>query len=461
MSEAAVLMSGLDTLPSAAGVPASPAGTAPGGGFAGILSESMQGAREMDSPPPAPAATALPAEGDGEGSPQMGKPLPVGWASAEEDVAFLDAFPLEGVPALEVMETGLPVMLPPLPVASAGFMGLPFGGPTQPDFAALPVATSQPNPSPTLTVPGTNPLPAAAATASPATSEPAAAPSAALPAAPPAADVVNPLPPLETAAAGRELRLPDWQALRMARAGGLDSRPAASQVASLNKPEGSASADSQDVLQMLGLRPASASAMPASVDGGRPMMSFLPERFLGEGQTANPSILSTGSDTVSTGAFSTLIPAAAGSGSGALPTVSVATPVAQGNWSQDIGQRVTWLANQEIREAQIQLNPRHLGPVEIRIAYGQEQQLSVSFIAHHPQAREALDAMLPRLREMFDAQGLNLADVSVSQESFTDRRRAAYANGSSKGFNGVGADMEDTAAPPPLMRAVGLFDAYA
>lgn len=470
MSEAAVLISGLDTLPSAAGVPASPAGTAPGSGFAGVLSQSMQGADGVESPPPPPPAAAVPAETRGEDSPQSGNPLPLNVAKVEGDgdAVLTEAVSWVSVPVLDALETGLPVTSSPLPASSADVAGLRPGGLTQPtDIAALPAAASPSNSGPTVTIPSTNPLPAVAGTVPSATLEPAAASSAAssatLAAAPPAAGALPPMPALETQAAGRESLQPDWLAMRMAKAGGLDQRPAVTQAASLNRQDRKDAAGGEDFLQMLGIRPAStaAVAVPSGADGGRSMMPFLPERFLGEGQTANLSALSAGTDTSSTSAFSMMSPAASAPGSGALPTVSVATPVGQGNWSQDIGQRVTWLANQEIRTAQIQLNPQHLGPVEVRISYGQEQQLSVSFIAHHPQAREALDAMLPRLREMFDAQGLNLADVSVSQESFTERRRAAYAN-PAKGFGGAGLALEETDIPPSMMmRAEGLFDAYA
>jgi len=89
------------------------------------------------------------------------------------------------------------------------------------------------------------------------------------------------------------------------------------------------------------------------------------------------------------------------SGSGFMPTMSVATPVGQAGWATEMGQRVAWLAQGELREAQLQLHPRSLGPVEVRIAYGHEQQLNVSFSAANPLAREALDAALPRLREVY------------------------------------------------------------
>lgn len=470
MSDAAVIVPGLDTLSVASGAPAAAAGAAPGGGFAGVLAERMQGAHGADNPPPTAAQGAVPAAGRGEASPPMGKPLPVEPVTADGEPTFLAALPLETVPAVGV-ESGLSVTLSPLPVSAAGVVGIHPNGQTQAteDSAALPLTPSRSNSALTVTspvtTPVTNPLPSVAANVASATHESAAASSVAPVGAPLEATAANPLQAVEAHAASRESRLPDWQALRMARAAGLDSRPAVAQAMSLNKQDGADSGDSQDFLQLLGMRPIAntAATLPANADGGRPLMSFMAERFPGEGQMASLSTLLSGTEVDAAGAFSsTLARTTASPGIAALPTLSVASPVGQGSWSQDMGQRVTWLANQEIREAQIQLNPRHLGPVEVRIAFGQEQQLNVSFVAHHPQAREALDAMLPRLREMFDSQGLNLANVNVSQESFTERRRDYSTNPNApRGYAGAGDAIDELDIPPPIAMATGLFDAYA
>ncbi len=113
---------------------------------------------------------------------------------------------------------------------------------------------------------------------------------------------------------------------------------------------------------------------------------------------------------------------------GALPALTMSTPVGQPAWASELGQRVTWLANSELREAQLQLKPRSLGAVDVRIVYGPDQQLSVSFSAANPVAREALDASLPRLREMFEQQGLHLADANISRESPAEREQRNSMN---------------------------------
>jgi flagellar hook-length control protein FliK len=154
---------------------------------------------------------------------------------------------------------------------------------------------------------------------------------------------------------------------------------------------------------------------------------------------------------------------------GGVPMLNVATTVGQPGWANEIGQRVTWLANSELREAQLQLHPRQLGPIEVRIVLGQEQQMNVSFTATNPATREALDAAMPRLREMLEQQGLNLANSDVSHESFAEQRRRNQADteaesGAESSMAQAGDDadaMESALLSPRMMVGEGMIDAYA
>ncbi|HEC18560.1 MAG TPA: flagellar hook-length control protein FliK [Gammaproteobacteria bacterium] len=157
-------------------------------------------------------------------------------------------------------------------------------------------------------------------------------------------------------------------------------------------------------------------------------------------------------------------------GPGASPALSLASPVGQPAWATELGQRVTWLANKELREAQLQLHPRNLGVVDVRIVYGADQQLNISFSASNPIARDALDASLPRLREMLEQQGLQLADANISQDSPTEReaRHSHAQEGGARlaplhrGADPVGSSLETgLSSPPPQWLAEGMLDAYA
>jgi flagellar hook-length control protein FliK len=81
---------------------------------------------------------------------------------------------------------------------------------------------------------------------------------------------------------------------------------------------------------------------------------------------------------------------------------------------------------QEIPAAELRLNPRHLGPITIRVDVTQDQA-TVAFTAQHAAVKEAIEAALPKLREMFSAQQLSLAEVNVSQEDTGQRQARSFA----------------------------------
>lgn len=112
-----------------------------------------------------------------------------------------------------------------------------------------------------------------------------------------------------------------------------------------------------------------------------------------------------------------------------LPTTTVDTHLRQPGWDQALGERVLWVANQKLQGAEIKLNPAHLGPVEVRVQLHNDQA-QISFTAQHAATRDALEAALPRLREMFAASGYSQVDVNVSQHSFAEQHRHA------QGFEG-------------------------
>ncbi len=94
----------------------------------------------------------------------------------------------------------------------------------------------------------------------------------------------------------------------------------------------------------------------------------------------------------------------------------IKTPVNNPEWKADLGERVAWMASNKIPTAEIKINPSHLGPIEIKVSVNNEQQATVSMIASHGATREALEAAIPRLREILSDAGLQLADADVNSE---------------------------------------------
>lgn len=124
-----------------------------------------------------------------------------------------------------------------------------------------------------------------------------------------------------------------------------------------------------------------------------------------------------------------------------LPATTLDTPFRQPGWDQALSERVMWVANQKFQGAEIKLNPPQLGPIEVRVQL-QHEQAHISFTAQHASVREALEAALPRLREMFNANGFNLVDVNVSQHSFAEQQRHAQERATGAVPTGAGVDGE-------------------
>ncbi len=97
-----------------------------------------------------------------------------------------------------------------------------------------------------------------------------------------------------------------------------------------------------------------------------------------------------------------------------LPRVEV--PVGQAQWGQAVGERLMFMVNNKVQAASIILNPPELGPIEVKVNLNHDQA-SVHFVSNHASVRDAIEEALPRLREMFAQNGLQLADANVSQQS--------------------------------------------
>ncbi len=141
--------------------------------------------------------------------------------------------------------------------------------------------------------------------------------------------------------------------------------------------------------------------------------------------------------------------------------LDTATP----DWPDALGERVVWMAGRgSSQHATLRLNPPHLGSVEVRLTVSpQDGQASVSFHVQHPDAREAIQAALPRLREMMAEAGMQLADAQVSHREPHDSGAGEQRHGRDRAPGGDAPVAEATAAAAPaapLARA-GLLDLYA
>jgi flagellar hook-length control protein FliK len=143
--------------------------------------------------------------------------------------------------------------------------------------------------------------------------------------------------------------------------------------------------------------------------------------------------------------------------------VPIESKVGTPRWTRDIHQSVSMLVQARASVAELRLTPADMGPIQIRIDFS-EKQPSVSISVQQTDTRNALDAALPRLRDMMAESGITLGGAGVEQHG-----RPGDAPGEQARFAWQG---HDESAPPPAVadpfipaaRAVALnqlVDTYA
>lgn len=102
----------------------------------------------------------------------------------------------------------------------------------------------------------------------------------------------------------------------------------------------------------------------------------------------------------------------------------------QPGMSEGVVDRVMWLSSQNLKSAEIQLDPAELGRLEVRIELHKDQAAQVTFVSPNANVRDQLEGQAHRLREMFAQQGMNQLDVNVSDQSMA---RGSQQGGSEEG----------------------------
>jgi flagellar hook-length control protein FliK len=70
-----------------------------------------------------------------------------------------------------------------------------------------------------------------------------------------------------------------------------------------------------------------------------------------------------------------------------------------------------------------------MGPIEVKVSVHQDSA-NIVFSAHHAPARDAIEAAIPRLREMMAEQGFGSTNVDISgQGASGHEQKAASGNG--------------------------------
>jgi flagellar hook-length control protein FliK len=146
-------------------------------------------------------------------------------------------------------------------------------------------------------------------------------------------------------------------------------------------------------------------------------------------------------------------------------STAAAVPVNKSGFSEAVMQKVMWMSSQQINRAEISLDPPELGSLQVRVS-SHGDQTSVVFSSQHGSVRDALDQNLPRLREMLEQQGLNLADVNVAHQGAEQQQRSDSDSSSSvadsRASNQLDDNVEQLDSKPveSLPKTLSLVDHY-
>ncbi|NBA95774.1 flagellar hook-length control protein FliK [Pseudomonas sp. R5(2019)] len=154
----------------------------------------------------------------------------------------------------------------------------------------------------------------------------------------------------------------------------------------------------------------------------------------------------------------------AGSAAAAVP-LNQPLAMHQGGWTEGLVNRVMYLSSQNLKSADIQLQPAELGRLDIRVNLSPDQQTQIAFSSGHAGVREALEGQQQRLRELFAQQGLSEPQVSVSDQSRGWQGQEQGQRSSGDGSRVDGIDSTDSVATAevsnPVVIGSSAVDYYA
>jgi flagellar hook-length control protein FliK len=139
-------------------------------------------------------------------------------------------------------------------------------------------------------------------------------------------------------------------------------------------------------------------------------------------------------------------------------TQSLPTPFQSPDWGPALSQRVTWMVKDQLQNANITINPPHLGQIEVRLQTDQSAQTSVYFMSNNPEVRQAITENLNTLREMMSQNGLQLGQADVgSRESSNSSQYGAPSRKKEQTLDLPLADIPSTESS----QKIGLINTYA
>lgn len=151
------------------------------------------------------------------------------------------------------------------------------------------------------------------------------------------------------------------------------------------------------------------------------------------------------------------------SGKDNVMVLSMRSAMGTSGWQQEFGDKLVWMTGKQNQMAEMILNPPSLGAVEVRLnLVGGEA--SAQFYSANANVRDAIEASLPRLRELMQDAGIALGNTTVSDQSFNQQEKQnARASASQFGRASISMNSSEDHASTTLNQTsrTSLLDYFA
>jgi len=142
---------------------------------------------------------------------------------------------------------------------------------------------------------------------------------------------------------------------------------------------------------------------------------------------------------------------------GAAYTDKIQPNVGSAGWDQAVGNKITWMATGGIQSASLTLNPPDLGPMQVVLSV-HNQQADATFITAQPEVKQALEAAMPKLREMMDQAGIQLGQATVNT-GMPNQQQGANGQQQARGSSSSGGAGQDEEGDLTLAGVAGTTQA--
>ena len=131
-------------------------------------------------------------------------------------------------------------------------------------------------------------------------------------------------------------------------------------------------------------------------------------------------------------------------------------------WDTGLGDKLVWMAGHKQQTAELHLNPPELGPLKITLTLN-DDKASAQFVSAHAAVREAVEAAMPRLREMLADSGITLGNANVSADAFREQAQPRHEGRAYPSGDAAAASVDTTVdrGERVLRRMRGLVDTFA